>query len=205
MRPVWAAAWIVVRFFGTFVWRVRSHGTENVPKSGGVILAANHQSLLDPPFVGGCLPRETTFMARRSLFEIPLLGRLIVALNAFPIERNSGDVKGVRSAIVRLKRGEALLVFPEGTRTRDGEIGPMKAGLRLIAERADVPIVPVLIRGAYEVWPRKRLLPRPWGRVDVYFGKPVRLSGDDAEFGATLRDAVRGLEPRRRSADPEEG
>jgi 1-acyl-sn-glycerol-3-phosphate acyltransferase len=154
-----------------------------------VILAANHQSFLDPPFVAACLPRETSFMARRSLFEIPLLGPIIVACNAFPIERNTGDVRGVKNAIDRLRSGSALLLFPEGTRSRDGRIGPLKGGIRLLAERAGVPVVPVLVDGAFKVWPKGRPFPRLAGRVWVRFGKPVSTEGSDEEFAARLRSA----------------
>lgn len=196
MRWWWGSLWLMCRGLFLAVWGLRWHGTRNVP-AGGVILAANHQSFLDPPLVGACLRRETCFMARRTLFEIPLFGRLIVALNAFPIERNTGDVKGVKTAIERLKEGRALIVFPEGTRTRDGQVGQMKSGIRLLAERAAVPIVPVLIDGAYDVWPKGRLLPRPWGRITVRFGKPFRPDGTEEEFRARLRNEVLALAPRR--------
>jgi len=180
-----------------FLWGLKYHGLKNVPRTGGVILAANHQSLVDPVLVGcalGCgLSREIHFMARKTLFEIPVLGRLIVALNAFPITRDSGDVKGVRTALERLKKGSALLVFPEGTRTLDGRIGQMKAGIRLLAERAAVPIVPVLIVGAYKSWPKGRAWPRLSGRVDVIYGRPIAA---DALVGDVLREQVVGLESK---------
>ena len=165
---------------------------------GGVILASNHQSYLDPPFVAACLPRETSFMARRSLFEIPLLGPIIVACNAFPIERNTGDVRGVKNAIERLRSGSALLLFPEGTRSRDGRIGPLKGGLRLLAERAGVPVVPVLVDGAYQVWPKGRVFPRLRGRVRVTFGDPLPLEGTDEDFAVRLRSA---FETMKRNGD----
>ncbi len=190
MRWWWAATRNTARIVATVAWRLKGHGARNVPATGGVLLASNHQSYVDPPAVACCLDREIHFMARRTLFEIPVLGPLIVALNSFPIDRDSGDVKGVKTAIERLRAGAALLMFPEGTRTRDGRIGRMKAGIRLVAERAAVPIVPVLIEGAFRVWPKGRLLPLPWGRIDVVFGPPSdpsTLSGD------RLRVAVEGL------------
>jgi 1-acyl-sn-glycerol-3-phosphate acyltransferase len=194
MRWWWRSARDFGRVLMTVMWRLRCHGVRNVPP-GGVLLAANHQSLADPVIVGSGLDREIHFMARESLFEIPGFGRLIVALNAFPIGRDSGDVKGVKTAIERLKSGCALLMFPEGTRTRDGRIGRMKAGIRLVAERAAVPIVPVLIHGAYDVWPKGRVLPLPWGRVDVHFGRPLRA--EDIQ-GDALRQAVEGLRRQER-------
>jgi 1-acyl-sn-glycerol-3-phosphate acyltransferase len=127
-------------------------------------------------------------MARSTLFRIPALRTLIVTLNAFPIERDIRDVKGVKESLKRLKAGHALLVFPEGTRTRDGTIGPMKAGIRFLAERAAVPIVPVLIEGAYEVWPRGMMFPT-MGRINILFGPPVAF-GDGADADERLRAAI---------------
>ncbi|MBI2930567.1 MAG: 1-acyl-sn-glycerol-3-phosphate acyltransferase [Planctomycetes bacterium] len=178
---------------GAALWKLRSRGQELVPRTGGVLLASNHQSVLDPPLVAACVDREVHFMARKSLFEIPVFGSVIVAYNAFPIVRDSGDVKGVKTAIERLKAGSALLMFPEGTRTRDGRIGPMKSGIRLVAERAAVPIVPVLVEGAYKVWPKGQRLPCLWGRITVTFGRPLDPSslGDEG-----LREAIIGLSKR---------
>ena len=99
------------------------------------------------------LSREMHFMARRTLFRNPVFRAIIVGYNAFSIDRDSADVKGVKEAIGRLEAGNILLVFPEGTRTGDGSIGRMKPGIGVLAERAAVPIVPVLIEGAHEVGP----------------------------------------------------
>ena len=178
------------RFGGTILWQLRAFGTGNIPREGGVLLASNHQSYLDPVLVGSCLPREMHFMARQSLFRNPVFRALIVSLNAFPIERDTADVKGVKEAIARLETGNALLVFPEGTRTRNGTIGRMKPGIGMLAERAAVPIVPVLIEGAYQVWPKGSLLPRS-GRIRIVYGKPFRLkSGSEKNAGDLIRDAV---------------
>lgn len=196
MRWWWWAGKAAIRIVGAALWSLRSFGQDGVPRSGGVLLASNHQSVLDPPFVASCLPREIHFIARRSLIEIPVFGSAIVAMNTIPIERDSGDVKGVKSAIERLKAGHALLMFPEGTRTRDGRIGPMKAGIRLVAERAAVPVVPVLIQGAYDVWPKGRALPRLSGRVSVVFGPPLDPSTLE---GDVLRRAVEGLKSKLRN------
>ncbi len=198
MRWWYLGCKLVLRISGCAMWKLRAHGTENVPKRGGVLLAANHQSYLDPPMVGSCLDREIHYLARKTLFDIPILGRVIVAMNAFPIARDSRDVKGVKTAIDRLRNGAALLVFPEGTRTRDGRIGRMKAGIRLLAERAAVPIVPVLIDGAYQIWPKGRPIFHPLGEMDIVFGRPHGL---DIFEGENLRDAVLGLKreiPRHR-------
>ncbi len=194
MRWWWLLCLLLIRVGGAALWKLRAFGTANLPREGGVLLASNHQSLLDPPLVASCLfPREMHFMARRSLFRNPVFRALIVRCNAFAIQRDTADVKGVKEAIARLEAGNILLVFPEGTRTRNGSIGPMKAGVGTLAERAAVPIVPVLIEGAYEAWPKGALLPR-LGRIRIVFGKPLPSgSGLGTDAGERIRDAVAGL------------
>jgi 1-acyl-sn-glycerol-3-phosphate acyltransferase len=179
------------RVFAIIFWKFRVFGLENLPSKGGVLLASNHQSVLDPVLVAMVLPREMHFMARRTLFRIPVFRAIIVSYNAFAIERDSADVKGVKEAIRRLEAGNILLVFPEGTRTGDGSIGRMKPGIGMLAERAAVPIVPVLIQGAYEVLPKGALLPR-LGRISIVFGKPLPPS-DDKTAVNRIQDAVVGL------------
>lgn len=188
MRWWWRLSQGLSRAGANCFWKFRVFGLENIPRTGGVLLASNHQSFLDPVLVAMVLPREMHFMARRTLFRNPVFRAIIVGYNAFAIERDSADVKGVKSAIVRLEAGNILLVFPEGTRTGDGSIGPMKP-VGVLAERAAVPIVPVLIQGAYEVWPKTRAIPR-LGRISIVFGKPLspeNITGD------AIRDAVVGL------------
>jgi 1-acyl-sn-glycerol-3-phosphate acyltransferase len=190
----WRLSQWATRLGGSLFWDLRVSGLENIPREGGCLLAANHQSYLDPPFVASVLPREMHFMARRSLFRNPVFRALIVRYNAFAIERDRADVKGVKSAIERLEAGNILLVFPEGTRTRDGSVGPMKAGIGLLAERAAVPIVPVLIMGAHKVWPKGRLFPG-LGSVRLVFGKPLPPvdEHDPRNLGERLREALNAL------------
>lgn len=189
----WRLAQNMTRLGGSLFWDLRVSGLENIPRTGGCLLAANHQSFLDPPLVASVLPREMHFMARRSLFRNPVFRALIVRFNAFAIERDRADVKGVKSAIERLEAGNLLLVFPEGTRTRDGSVGPMKAGIGLLAERAAVPIVPVLIAGAHKVWPKGRLFPG-LGSIRISFGKPIFPSRNDTDdLGDRLRKALIAL------------
>ena len=194
MRWWWKACQWLVRIGCTALWRIRAYGTENIPREGGALIISNHQSYLDPVLVAAYLPREMHFMARRSLFRNPVFRALIVSCNAFPIERGGTDVKGVSEAVTRLETGGTLLVFPEGTRTRNGTIGPMRAGMALRARRAAVPIVPVLIEGAYQIWPKGRLLPCPLGRLRLVFGRPFRLDeGNGVDAADRVRNAIVGL------------
>src|SRR5436190_8746681 len=181
----WWLSQALARAGANLLWKFRVSGLENIPRTGGVLLASNHQSFLDPVLVAMVLPREMHFMARRTLFRNPAFRAIIAGYNAFAIERDSADVKGVNSAIARLEAGNILLVFPEGTRTGNGSIGPMKP-VGVIAERAAVPIVPVLIQGAYEVWPKGRVIPH-LGRVSLIFGKPLK---PENITGEGIRDAI---------------
>jgi len=136
------------------------------------LVVSNHQSYLDPLMLGFGLKRELAFMARRSLFRNKWFGGLIRALNAFPVSRSGPDAGALREAANRLKSGWALVVFPEGTRTRDGSIGPFRPGVSLIARRASVPVVPAVVEGPYRAWPRRG--PMRLERLSVAFGKPIR-------------------------------
>jgi len=167
-----------VRLAGVLFWRVRHFGLENVPASGGALIVANHQSHLDPPMIGAGSPRAMHFLARKSLFEFPGFGRLIASINAIPIDREGAGLSGLKESLRRLKRGEILVVFPEGTRSADGEIGRFRPGFTALAVRCGVPIVPAAIEGAYTCWPRARRFPK-LGRIHVYYGPPI--SAQDVE------------------------
>jgi len=150
-------------------------GVAHVPAAGAVLLAANHASLLDPPVVGAAVPRPLHFMAKAELFRIPLLGALIRRLNAHPVAREGGDAAALRLALGLLRDGQALLVFPEGTRTRDGRLGTGRAGIGMLAAQAGVPVVPVYVSGSERALPRGASWPRP-SRVTVAYGPPLTFA-----------------------------
>jgi len=168
--------WIVVRalFRITFLlaFRLRVFGQLNVPRRGGVLIVSNHQSYLDPILLSLGFERPVSFMARRTLFRNPAFGRLITALNAFPVTRGGLDIAAVREAVERLQNGECLVVFPEGTRSSDGRIAPLRPGILAIAERANVPLVPAVIQGAFEAWPRGST--PAIGEVSVLYGPAIQ-------------------------------
>jgi len=153
-------------------YRARAIGLQNVPATGGVLLVSNHQSYFDPVIVAAPIPREVHFMARDSLFRDPRFARLIAHYNAFPVKRGTADLGAIKESLRRLKAGAVVTAFPEGTRTTDGGILPMHAGIVLLARRAATPIVPTLILGAFEAWHRARRLPRLLP-VLVAYGKPI--------------------------------
>jgi 1-acyl-sn-glycerol-3-phosphate acyltransferase len=166
VTPFYATARVLVTTAFRILWRFRVRGVENVPSDGGVIIAANHISYFDPPVLGCAAPRQLIFMAKSELFEIPLFGRLISALGAYPIERGKGDVAAIRRSVALLREGRAIAMFPEGTRNFGGKSG-VQAGVVLLASLTGVPIVPAYISGTEAVG---RLRP-----ITVTFGAPYRI------------------------------
>lgn len=152
--------------------RTRVFGRSHFPETGGVLLVSNHQSFLDPVLVTMALPREGNYMARNTLFEKKWFGRLITSLNAYPVHRGSADMAAIKETMRRLKEGRVVAAFPEGTRSPDGRVGSMLAGMATIAKKCNVPIVPTLIDGMYQAWPRHRALPGV-GDVIVEYAKPI--------------------------------
>lgn len=147
------------------LYRTEVHGQENVPKEGGVIIAANHISLWDPPFVGAFCPRRVSFMAKKELFENRIFSSIITNLGAFPVNRGAADRNAIKTALNILAEGKCLGLFPEGTRSKSGKLGEAEAGVGLIAYKANVPIVPVAITGTNG----KGLFPK----FTIRFGKPI--------------------------------
>lgn len=128
--------------------------------------------MFDPPLVGLTCPRRMNYLARETLFRVPLLAPLIRFLDAIPIDREGTGLSGLKETLRRLKRGELVLIFPEGTRTSDGEVAPLKPGFIAVARRSKVPLIPVGLDGAYQAWPRTARLPRT-GRIGVSIGQPI--------------------------------
>jgi 1-acyl-sn-glycerol-3-phosphate acyltransferase len=154
------------------LWKTQVFNRHYEPTRGSALYLCNHQSFLDPPLMSFALRRPMNYMARDSLFRHPVFRRLIESLNAFPVRRGAADTAALKEAMRRLKAGGQLVVFPEGTRTEDGRIGPFLPGLGLLARRAADWIVPTVIDGAYECWPRSQPLPLP-GKIVIVYGRPI--------------------------------
>lgn len=160
-------------------WEVR--GRENIPRSGGLIVASNHISFFDPPLVGIAAVRELHFLAKEELFRPPVFGSLIRTYNAIPIRRGVADLSGLSKAIEVLRDGKALIMFPEGSRMRDGELHPARPGVGMLAVGTDALIVPCYISGSDRPggWLTRR------SRLRVWFG-PARswkdLAGPEADL-----------------------
>lgn len=169
-------------------------GQENLILEGPALIAANHLSYLDPPLIGSVLGREIFYLARKTLFDAPLLGWLLPRLNVIPVDRDGADMTALKVVIRMVKQGNATIVFPEGTRSVDGNIQPARAGLGLIIAKTLAPVVPVRIIGSYEAWPKGAKLPRS-AKVRVVIGKPIcfgksDLQGDPREVYQRLSQQV---------------
>lgn len=176
-RPLLNRIWYrllqrVLQLVGILAYRVRFWGQNNIPATGAVLVVSNHQSHLDPPIVGIGCTRYMNFVARETLFRFGPFGWLLRSLGAMPIDRDGIGLSGIKEALKRLKRGEMVLIFPEGTRTIDGEIGPFRPGFTTLAVRAKAAILPVAVEGAFACWPRWRSFPVP-GTVHVFYGRPI--------------------------------
>ncbi len=159
------------RLVGIGAFGVRCHGQEFLPTDGGAIVLANHQSNLDPMLIGMSTNRRMNYLAKDTLFSPAPFGWLLHALDTIPIDREGVGLAGLKETLKRLRRGELVLVFPEGTRTHDGSVGLLKPGFCALARRSGLPLVPVAVDGAYDAWPRSRLLPLPT-RIHVQYGPP---------------------------------
>ncbi len=162
----------VARLAAVGVFRFRCHGCHLIPSTGGGLVLSNHQSNLDPVLIGLACDRGLNYVARQTLFRFPLLGWLMTSVGAFPIDREGTGLGGLKETLRRLNRGEIVVLFPEGTRTPDGEVHAMRPGFCAIARRAGVPLWPVAIDGAFDAWPRRQRWPRP-AVIHVQFGQPI--------------------------------
>jgi 1-acyl-sn-glycerol-3-phosphate acyltransferase len=195
---------------GRTAFRVRYVGLENVPETGGGILAPNHSSFLDPLLVACRVPRPMVFIAHKMFFDREPLGTWMRKAGGFPVATGGDSTASIREVLRALKGGRLLGMFPEGTRSWDGQLLPPMPGVGLLVSATDVPVIPVHVDGAYGAWPRHRRFPRP-RRITIRFGPPValadlraRASADRAHrrdhqqaIAAAVMDAIAALDPKR--------
>jgi 1-acyl-sn-glycerol-3-phosphate acyltransferase len=147
------------------LYRIETIGLENFPEDGGVLVCSNHIDNLDPPVVGITSPRPVHFMAKEELFSVPVLGKIVPHLNAFPVKRGMSDREALRKGLAILKEGKVLGLFPEGTRSKTGELGKGLAGAGFFALRTDAKVIPCAIIGPY----------KSFGKLKVVYGKPIPM------------------------------
>ena len=173
--------WLGFRALYRFYFRWHVFNAERVPQSGPVILASNHASFLDPPLVGSGLQRSINYLARESLFRFPGIGALLRSWNSVPVDRDGGGAAGLKAILERLLAGGGIILFPEGTRTKDGNLQPARSGIGLVVIKSNAPVVPVRTFGTFEAYGRHIKIPRP-KRVAVKYGRPMhfeKLRGEE--------------------------
>lgn len=164
--------WLIFKSF----FELKVIGHENVPVNGPAIICANHQSFMDPPLVGSSLKRPLNFLARHDLFKVPVFGWLIKHVRAYPVNRTgAGDPAAFKNIFRLIAKEEMFLLFPEGTRSRDGNLQKPLPGVGMIAHHTRVPIIPCYIAGSWEAFPRNRKFPKIYP-LKVIFGKSIDLS-----------------------------
>ena len=197
---IYTIAKAIFSIFCKIYFRLEVKGADNVPKNGGVLVASNHSSFLDPVIVGVGISRATYYLTKQSLFEIPILGLLIRSLHTIPIKRSMVSVSTFKELIKSLHSKKAIILFPEGTRSTDGKLGQGKVGVGMLALRTNVPIVPVYIDGAARAFPKggKWIQPK---KIRVVFGKPIMPKSRDValqrlyyqEISAQVMESINSL------------
>jgi 1-acyl-sn-glycerol-3-phosphate acyltransferase len=172
MKPAYYVGWSFYRCLFATYFRWRVYHPERVPLTGSVVLASNHQSFLDPPLVGSGVKRDINYMARKSLFNNSIAAWALHAVNAVPVDRDGGGAAGLKAILDRLKAGGGIVLFPEGTRSKDGNLQPARSGIGLVVAKSTAPVVPVRVFGTFDAqWKRLKLLRPP--RVAIKYGRPL--------------------------------
>lgn len=180
MNPWYFTVYHLTRLVARVFFRFRVVHPERVIHTGPVILAMNHQSYLDPPFAGIGCRRAIYFLARKSLLEVPVLGRVLPKLNVIPVDQEGGDRSALKALIRILRANHCTLVFPEGSRTLDGTLQPPQPGVGFIIAKTLAPVVPMRIFGAHEALPRGGGRLR-FHRITIVVGEPLRFTEADLE------------------------
>jgi 1-acyl-sn-glycerol-3-phosphate acyltransferase len=172
MNFVYFLSWHFFRTLYATYFRWRVFNAERVPLDGPVILACNHASFLDPPLVGSGVHRAINYLARNTLFDVPVLGWLLRHWNSVPVDREGGGGAGLKAILDRLLNGGAIILFPEGTRTRDGKLQPARSGIGLTVIKSTATVVPVRVFGTFEAYGRHIKIPRPHP-IALKYGRPM--------------------------------
>jgi 1-acyl-sn-glycerol-3-phosphate acyltransferase len=193
LSHLWYAAWKgVVAGTLSLGFSFRFEGGRHVPRTGPVLVVANHQSFLDPVAIGLAVPRQLHFLARKTLFVHPLFGAFLRSVNCVPVDQQGVAKEGLQTTIELLKKGRPVLVFPEGERTWKGPMQPLKAGVYLLIKRTRCPIVPVGVAGAFDAMPRTRtwptLSPLFWPATGTGVAVSVGAPLDGAHFAELPRE-----------------
>lgn len=164
---------VLCRLWFGLIFRTQVIGAENIPKEGAFILAANHVSNWDPPFLGTFIEREVSYMGKEELFKNPIMAVICRGLHVFPVKRGAADKTAIKTAIKILKDGKCFGIFPEGTRSKTGKLGKAEAGVSLIAAMTKAPIIPAAIVNTEKIFSNEKFFPR----LAVVYGSPIKFTG----------------------------
>lgn len=180
--------WLSYRIFGLLARAFFNHrviGRENLSLPGGAMIAGNHASFVDPPFIGIAFDEQIYYLARKTLFDHPIAGAILRSWNAIPVDQERPDVTSLKTVIRRLREGKKVLVFPEGERSFDGKFLPGLPGIGLIAAKSGVPVVPVRLFGTHDALPRGGKMIHP-AEITLVCGKPWIC--DPSSYGCEGKD-----------------
>ena len=179
---------ILCRFVFGIIFRTKVIGVENIPKDGAFILASNHVSNWDPPFLGTFIDRIVNYMGKEELFKNPIMAAICRGLNVFPVKRGTADKNAIKTAVKILKSGKCFGIFPEGTRSKTGKLGKAESGVSLIAAMTKAPIIPAAIINTEKIFSSEVKFPR----LAVIYGTPVKFSGNAKDKDA-MNDFAQSL------------
>jgi 1-acyl-sn-glycerol-3-phosphate acyltransferase len=177
MNPFYWVGYAFCKTVAKVAFQYQAFGQENIIEDGPAIMAANHQSYLDPPLVGITCRAEIYFLARKTLFKNKFLGSMLSRVNALPVDLSGADLTAIRTIINLLKQGQRTAIFPEGTRSLTGEIQRARPGIGMIIAKTLAPVVPMRIFGSFEAWPKGGKI--KLSQITVVVGKPIRFKKED--------------------------
>jgi 1-acyl-sn-glycerol-3-phosphate acyltransferase len=193
MTIVYNIFYNLAKLLARMMFSMRVIHQERMVESGPLLIAVNHSSFFDPPLAGICSKRGVYYLARKTLLKWPFFGPLFPAMNVIPVERDGNDMSALREVIKKVKDGNAVLLFPEGTRSVDGHLQPARAGIGLVIAKTGAPVLPMRIFGAYEAFP-KNARRFQLSQITVVIGEPIYFS--EEEISHTSRETYQVLSNR---------
>jgi 1-acyl-sn-glycerol-3-phosphate acyltransferase len=193
MTIVYNIFYNLAKLLARIIFSMRVIHPERMVESGPLLIAVNHSSFFDPPLAGICSRRGVYYLARKTLLKWPFFGPLFPAMNVIPVERDGNDMSALREVIKKVKEGNAVLLFPEGTRSLDGDLQPARAGIGLVIAKTGAPVLPMRIFGAYEAFP-KNARRFQLSQITVVIGEPIHFSAE--EISNTSRETYQLLSNR---------
>jgi 1-acyl-sn-glycerol-3-phosphate acyltransferase len=201
MTLVYNIFYNLAKLLARLIFQMRVVHPERMIEEGPLILAVNHASFFDPPLAGICSRRGVYYLARNTLLKWPFFGPLFPAMNVIPVERDGNDMSALREVIKKIREGNGVVLFPEGTRSRDGNLQPARAGIGLVIAKTGAPVLPMRIFGAYDAFPKDSKRMRVT-RITVVIGEPLHFSADELsgasreryqELGDRVMEAIAAL------------